>query len=57
MAEDLPSACAAEDDGAPKPLFMGNGQGEEQIVSTSAHPMQDILAVGDIAGKLTVYYI
>ena len=28
---------------------------QDNVVSISAHPTQDLLAVGDIAGKITMY--
>lgn len=50
-----------EDNGAPKALLLGDkvgvvGQGaeENQLVSISAHPKKDLLALGDITGKLTM---
>ncbi len=59
MATNIPDS--SEDSDAPKPLLLddGAGQGEEQqqIVSTNLHPTRDLLAVGDIAGNLTMYYL
>lgn len=53
MAAGGETGSVSENEGAPKPLLLSS---EDQIVSSNVHPTQNVLAVGDIAGKLTVYY-
>ena len=53
MAAGGETRSVSENEGSPRPLLLGN---EDQLVSSDVHPTQDILAVGDIAGKLNVYY-
>jgi hypothetical protein len=53
MAADADAALA------PKPLIYGGASGDQgvggHIVSITTHPSRDILGVGDIVGKITLY--
>lgn len=46
---------------APKPLIYCNsdvsGRVQDHIVSVCAHPSRDLVGVGDIVGKITLYEI